>query len=85
VWPVTIAAAGEARKTIAAATSSGRATRPSGVMALMRAMISGCWVNGLMNCVSTQVGATALTRMPCCAHSTASARVKLTTAPLLVW
>jgi hypothetical protein len=33
----------------------------------------------------TQVGATALTRMPCSAHSTASARVMLTIAPLVDW
>ncbi|HEU5322007.1 MAG TPA: hypothetical protein VFX28_14465 [Methylomirabilota bacterium] len=33
--------------------------------------------------VRTQVGATAFTRMPWRAHSTASARVMLTTAPFV--
>ena len=37
-----------------------------------------------MNSVRTQVGAMALTRI-CGAHSTAKARVRFTTAPLVVW
>ena len=38
-----------------------------------------------MNCVLVHVGATAFTRMPRGAHSTASARVIVTRPPLVAW
>src|SRR5262249_33906131 len=84
VWPVIMPAAGLARNMTAPTMSSGSASRPSGVSCSMRRTSSGLPSSGRMKSVRTQVGAPALTRMPLLAHSLASARVRLTTAPLLV-
>src|SRR5829696_1847895 len=82
VWPVIIAAASLARNTIAAATSSASTSRPSGVASISAFAIAGSAISGSTRRVRTKAGATALTRMPCGAHSSASARVRLTSAPL---
>src|SRR6185503_4835639 len=84
-WPVTIAEAREARKRTAPTISSGSARRPIGVIASMRLTRSGLSVMPRISGVRTQVGAMAFTRMPWLAHSTASARVMLTTAPFVAW
>ncbi len=85
VWPVTMPAAGLARNRMAVATSSGSASRPIGVTRSISATTSALSSSGAMKPVRTQVGATAFTRMPWRAHSTASARVMFTMAPLVVW
>ena len=46
---------------------------------------SGLEKIGVVRAVRTKVGATAFTRILSAAHSSASARVRLTTAPLLAW
>jgi len=84
-WPVTIADAREARKRTAPTISSGSARRPIGVSSSMRRTSSGFSVMARVRGVRTHVGAIAFTRMPWRAHSTASARVMLTTAPLVAW
>jgi hypothetical protein len=65
------------------AISSGVASRLSGVSAAMRSTIPGWSSSGAVKLVRTQVGATALTRIPEGAHSTASALVILTTPPFV--
>ena len=69
-------------QTIAAATSSARPGRPTGIVAASRAARSGwpplAWIS-----VSTMPGRTALTRIPSVATSRASPSVKVSTAPLL--
>ena len=76
-------ASGEARKAIALATSNGSTTPPSGVIALILASSSTPLATASSRiAVRTQVGATALTRMPWAAHSTASERVSAS-MPLL--
>src|SRR5882672_6783130 len=80
---VIIRAAGEARKSTAAATSAVSAYDLSGINASSFADIAGSSRRALVNSVRTHVGATAFTRTPRSAHSTARARVRLTSAPLL--
>src|SRR5690606_35485877 len=61
--PLMYSEAGDRRKTIAAATSAGRPTRPMGLRA-MTADPSGDSSRALVRGVSTMPGATALARMP---------------------
>ena len=78
-------AAGLARNRIAAAISSASAKRPNGVTRRISSTSSGFYIRPAMKRVRTQVGATAFTRTPLRAHSTASARVMFTTAPFVAW
>src|SRR6202521_4912569 len=71
-WPVMYEADSEARNAIAAATSSGRPGRPTGVF--LPAMIS--WL--VDDAVSIQPGATAFTVIPWRATSSARLRVSPT-------
>ena len=71
-----------ARKTIGQAMSSGVAQRPRGHRPFTQLSNAGSATRTLFKSVSTYPGAMALTRMPCCAHSTASALVSCPTAPL---
>jgi hypothetical protein len=66
---------------MAPTTSAGSRTRPMGVRSSIRARHAGSSIRARVISVSTCVGATALTRMPSRAHSTARARVRLTTPP----
>src|SRR5919198_5664802 len=70
---------------MAAAISSGSGSRPSGVCCMTRSVSSAFEKIGVVKSVRTKVGATALTRMLSAAHSSASARVRFTTAPLVAW
>ena len=70
-----IRAAGEARKTTAAATSSRAATVPRGTMSITNFRDAGSAGIGRVSDVSTKVGATELTRIPRGANSTALAFV----------
>ena len=62
--PLAIVASGEARKTTAAATSSGAATRPSGLSARLATPFSPTSSSPAMS-VSVKPGATDVTAMPC--------------------
>ncbi len=64
-WPVIEAASGEARKTTAAATSSGVTKRPLGIRASMRARACGSLSISARDGVSTVAGAIALARTLC--------------------
>jgi len=75
----------EARKTIASATSAASTRQRIGVSARILSTIAASLSSFCVRSVRTQAGATAFTRMPCAAHSTASARVMLTMAPLVAW
>src|SRR3954452_11677391 len=75
-WPVTYEAAGEARKAISAATSSGVPGRPTGVFAPARSSSS------VEDAVAIQPGATLLTVMPLGPSSSARARVSPSTPAL---
>src|SRR5919198_1785453 len=70
---------------MAAAISSGSGSRPSGVCCMTRSVSSAFEKIGVVKSVRTKVGATAFTRMLSAAHSSASARVRFTTAPLVAW
>jgi hypothetical protein len=77
--PVIIRADGAARKTIAAATSSGVASLPAGVRPRMSDLIASFSNMTCVNGVSTNVGQTAFTRIWWATHSMASTRERLTT------
>ena len=62
-------AAGEHRNRAAAATSSGRPHRPSGIDAVVLRRNSGIWRACSFISVSIHPGATAFTRTPAPAHS----------------
>src|SRR6202047_875969 len=85
--PVTNFAASLARKATTAAMSEGVPRRPRGTNAISSRRAShGCAAdaNSAFNIgVSIGPGHTALTRIPCPASSTASARLQASTAPLL--
>ena len=85
VVPVTMLAASLARNRMAAATSCGSTNRPIGVSASSLRSMSGSDRSAWVSLVLAKVGATAFTRTPFPAHSQASARVKLTSAPLTLW
>src|SRR5689334_8505436 len=82
--PVTSAAAGEARKTTAEATSSTVPTRPRGMRLRIHLWVSGSSRNGFDNGVSTKVGATETTRTLLGANSTAIALVSPSIACLVI-
>src|SRR4029077_18150723 len=83
IWPVMNVAFSEARNTIASAISSGLAPRLSGTDERKVAFLSGAPVRRASMSVSTGPGATALTRTPKAAASSAAALVKPSTAFLL--
>src|SRR6185369_115477 len=85
VTPVMQRAAGPARNRIAAAISSTSGNTPSGVCSMTFCSTAGFENTGSVSGVRTKVGATALTRIFISANSSASARVRLTTAPLEAW
>ena len=86
ITPVTSEAAGEARNTTGRAISSGCPSRFSGMperIRSIRAWSKSVWVMRTRNPgVRIWQGATAFTRIPCFAHSTASSRVIETIPPL---
>src|SRR4051812_49640872 len=69
--PLAISAAGDARNTTAAATSSGVATRPSGLSARRASPRAPVSSSAAMS-VSVKPGATAVTVIPCGPRSRAS-------------
>src|SRR3954464_7739401 len=78
--PVTNRASGPARKAMTSATSAGSAARPMGMRRRNSATSSGGM--SAVAAVSVSDGATALTRTPRGANSTANERVRLMTAAL---
>src|SRR5271169_3832740 len=82
-WPVIKAALSEARKTMASAISSGFPTRLSGTVETRPAFLSALPVKRLSISVSVGPGATALTRTPEPATSSAADLVSPSTACLL--
>src|SRR4030095_16237631 len=84
--PVTYDAPGEARKIMAPSSSPSLPSRPIGVNSSIRARCSSCTRprrGSVIIAVGNQEGARALTVIPYGAHSTASWRVILVTAPLV--
>src|SRR6202011_2865077 len=81
--PVVNDEAGEARNNTAFDTSSTSPTLPMGIFPNTLALDAGSERTSTVISVRTNVGATALTRTPCRAHSSASALVNSTTPPLL--
>ena len=71
----------DARKTTVSATSSGLATRPSGIEALSALSLSGSVVVDVLIGVSTAPGATLSTLMPWGPSSTAALRVSIRIPP----
>src|SRR5712691_10902796 len=82
-WPVTNEAEAEARKTIARPISSGLPIRPSGTVDTSAALFWGLPVKRSSMPVSVGPGATALTRTPEAAPSSAADLVMPSTACLL--
>src|SRR5436305_4914631 len=82
--PVTSAAAGEARKTIADATSSTVPRRPNGMRSSTHLRNTGSSKYGLVSGVVTNVGAIETTRTPLGASSTAIALVSPSSACLVI-
>src|SRR5882757_11295478 len=83
IWPVMNDALGEATNTMASAISAGVPTRLRGTPSTSPAFLSGVPVNRFSIPVSTGPGATALTRMPDAAPSSAADFVNPSTACLL--
>jgi hypothetical protein len=81
-WAVMSDAAGEARKTIRSAISSGAPRRPSG-MRDARSRRKGSDSVARASGVRIVPGLTALTRTPYSAHSSAIWRVNVVNAPLV--
>src|SRR2546426_9424855 len=81
--PVTNEAASEQSHTTASAISSGVPTRPIGSLAMMRALRSGSLRPLAVIGVWITPGQTQLTRIPCCAYSSAAVFVRPTTPCLL--
>src|SRR5207237_2504400 len=77
VTPVSHEADSEARKSVAAATSSGTPIRPRGDIRATSARRSGLMIRSTRS-ERTVAGATQLTRMPCWPTSRATCRVSIT-------
>src|SRR5712691_2992020 len=83
VCPVTNEAASEQSQTTASAISSGCPIRPTGSLAIIRAIRSGSCIPCAVIGVAIYPGQTQLTRIPCCAYSNAAVFVRPTTPCLL--
>src|SRR5258708_4277355 len=81
-WPVMNRASSDAMKTMPSATSSERPRRPSGTVVTRAALFSAVPVNRVSMPVSVGPGATALTRIPDLASSSATDLVMPSTACL---
>src|SRR3954464_2381787 len=82
-WPVMYDASSDAMKTIALASSSERPRRAIGTVVTRAALFSGVPVNRVNMPVSVGPGATAFTRIPDFASSSATDLVMPSTACLL--
>src|SRR6185295_8690414 len=83
MWPLINEASSDAMKTIALASSSVRPRRPMGTVVTRAALLSGVPVKRVNMLVSVGPGATAFTRIPDLASSSATDLVMPSTACLL--